>query len=236
MKHQKTFLQAALLAAATLAFSQPGRAGEGTGYSGSGWDTLDLKQVEVAAADVNLARLPDCDEAVVDEKSMRVVREDGTAEVQDETFLKVLTEKGKQNNNTVSLGFMIPYSTAEVPRLEVIRPSGEVLPVDVAANAKESIDDSQMEMNIYDPNSKVLRVNIPGLEIGDIVHAVVRSTITRAFISGEFAEDYIFEGGGYIRHLSLELHLPADKPLRQVILRDEIPGTVAASTRTEGGS
>ena len=236
MKHQKTFLQAALLAAATLAFSQPGRAGEGTGYSGSEWDTLDLKQVEVAAADVNLARLPDCDEAVVDEKSMRVVREDGTAEVQDETFLKVLTEKGKQNNNTVSLGFMIPYSTAEVPRLEVIRPSGEVLPVDVAANAKESIDDSQMEMNIYDPNSKVLRVNIPKLEIGDMVHSVVRTTVTRPFIPGEYAEDYMFEGRGFVRHLSLEVRLPATKPLKQMALRDEIPGTVTSSTKTEGAT
>ena len=29
-------------------------------------------------------------------------------------------------------------------------------PVDVAANSKETIDDSQMSMNIYDPNSRVL--------------------------------------------------------------------------------
>ena len=235
MNYRHFPIASALLAAA-LAFAPLAGAEDAGRYSGSDWGTLDLRQAEAAAADINLARLPNCDEALVDQKSMRVVHEDGTAEVQDETFTKVLTEKGKRDNNTLTLGFMIPYSTVEVPRLEVIRPSGEVLPVDVAANSKESIDDSQMEMNIYDPNSKVLRVNIPKLEIGDIVHAVVRSTVTRPFLPGEFAEDFMFEGNGYIRHLSLEVRMPADKPLRQVALRDEIPGTVTTSTKTGGGS
>jgi transglutaminase-like putative cysteine protease/predicted metal-binding transcription factor (methanogenesis marker protein 9) len=34
----------------------------------------------------------------------------------------------------------------------------------------------------------------------------------------------------------VEVRIPADKPLKQVALRDEIPGTVAATTRTEGGT
>ena len=223
------------LAAAALASISPARADEGPLYKGADWAPSDAKAVLAAAADVSLAKLPDCDEALVDQKSLRVIHEDGTAEVQDETFTKVLTEKGKRNNNTLNLGFMLPYNTAEVTLLEVIKPGGEVVPVDVAANSKESIDDSQMEMNIYDPNSKVLRVNIPQLEIGDVVHSVVRSTVTRPFLPGEYAEDFMFEGSGYTRHLALEVRMPADKPLRQVALRDEIPGTVTPTTRTEGG-
>jgi len=35
---------------------------------------------------------------------MCVVHEDGTAETQYETFTKVLTEKGKRNNNVLSGG------------------------------------------------------------------------------------------------------------------------------------
>jgi transglutaminase-like putative cysteine protease len=221
---------------AALALAPTGRSDEAGRYSGGEWATLDPKQVLAAAADVSLAKLPDCDEATVDQKSMRVVHEDGTAETQDEVFTKVLTEKGRRDNNTLSLGFMLPYFTVEVVRLEVIRPGGEVVPVDVAANSKESIDDSQMQMNIYDPNVKVLRVNIPKVEIGDIVHSVTRQTIVRPFIPGEFAEDFMMEGGGYIRHLTLDVRMPPGKPLRQVALRDEIPGTVAASTATEGGS
>ncbi|HXQ80351.1 MAG TPA: DUF3857 domain-containing protein [Opitutaceae bacterium] len=234
MRHPKPFLPPALLALASLALAPLGRSEDAGPYTGSNWATLDPKQVLAAAAEINLAKLPDCDDATVDQKSMRVIREDGTAETQDEVFTKVLTEKGKRDNNTLSLGFVIPYSTVSVPRLEIIKPSGEVVPVDVAANSKESINDSQMRENIYDPNSKVLRVNIPKLDIGDIVHVVMRETITRPIIPGEYAEDFMFEDNGYNRHIALEVRMPADKPLRQVVLRDGIPGTVAASTRTEG--
>jgi len=119
---------------------------------------------------------------------MRVVHGDGTAETQDEVFTKVLTEKGRRNNLTLSLNFLLPYMTVAVPRLEVIRPSGEVVPVDVAANSKESIDESQMQMNIYDPNEKILQVNIPGVEIGDLIHSVTRQTIARE-IEAAFAAE-----------------------------------------------
>ena len=47
---------------------------------------------------------------------------------------------------------MLPYSTVEVAKLEVIKPDGNVVTVDMAANSKESIDDSQMAENIYDPD------------------------------------------------------------------------------------
>src|SRR5580765_576475 len=149
-------------------------------YEGSYWAFLDTKQILEACAGITVAKYPDSDDATVEKKMLRVYRADGTGESQDETVTKVLTEKGKRNNRTVSLNFMLPYFTVDVVKLEVIRPGGEVIPVDVAANSKETIDDSQMSMNIYDPNSKVLRVNIPQLEIGDMVRSVTRLTIQRA--------------------------------------------------------
>ena len=195
-------------------------------YGGARWSQLDAPAVMKAAATVTLAKYPDCDDATIDKKMMRVYRADGTGESQDETFTKVLTEKGKRNNRTLSLGFMLPYFTAEVVKLEVIRPSGEVIPVDIAANSKEVIDDSQMAMNIYDPNSKILRVSIPKVEIDDVVHSVTRLTVKRAIMEGEFAEENVLEGPGYLRHLSYEVVAPAAKPLQRLQLRDEVAGTV----------
>ena len=125
----------------------------------------------------------------------------------------MLTEKGKRDNRTLSLSFMLPYSTEEVVKLEVINTGRHVVPVDVAANSKETIDDSQMQMNIYDPNSRVLQVNLPKVEIGDVVHSISRQTITRSFMPGQFAEVNVFEDEGYIRHVSYEVHAPADRPL-----------------------
>jgi len=199
-------------------------------YTGDTWTFLDGKKVMAAASEITLAKYPDCEEATVEKKLVRVYHADGTGECQDEGFVKVLTEKGKRGNRTLSLSFMLPYSTEEVIKLEVISPDGTVTPVDVAANSKETIDDSQMSMNIYDPNSRILQVNIPKLEIGDVVHSISRQTITRSYMPGEYAEVNVFEYEGYIRHISYEVHAPADRPLQRIALRDEVPGTVTHST------
>jgi len=218
-----------VLAAIALA-ELPARGGTNQ-YAGGNWALVDAKTVMAAAAEITPAKYADCDEATVEQKSVRVYQADGTGECQDETFVKVLTEKGRRNNRTLAMNFMLPYTTVEVAKLEVIKPGGEAVPVDVAANSKESIDDSQMAMNIYDPNLRVLRVNIPGLNIGDVVHSVERETIVRPFIAGEYAEENVFEGAGFIRHITYEVHAPAARPLKRIALRDEVPGTVTPSTQ-----
>src|SRR5206468_718919 len=144
-----------------------------------------------------------------------------------------LTEKGKRNNRSLSLYYMLPYSTAQAIKVEVMKADGQVSSVDVPANSKEMIDDSQMGANIYDPNSKILRVNIPNVEVGDVVHSVTRTTVQRPVIPGEFADDNVFEGPGYIRRLSYEIYAPADKPLKKIALRDEVSGTVKYAKQAE---
>ncbi len=207
--------------------------GDGTNdYTGSDWDLMDAGKVMAAAAEITAEKYPNCDEVTVDGKSMRFYRPDGTGESQDETFIKVLTEKGRRDNRTLSFGFMLPYTTVSVAKLELISPSGQVTPVDVAANSKESIDDSQMAENIYDPNDRVLRVNIPKLETGDVVHLVARQTTERPLIPGEFDDENVFEGSGYIRHQTYDVHAPGDRPLQRIALRDEVPGTVTDSVQT----
>jgi len=225
-----------LLVFALLALGfRPARGGTND-YTGSRWALADATQALAAARTITPAAYPDCDTATVEQHSVRVFRADGTGEAQDESFVKVLTEKGRRANRTVALNFMLPYSTPEVTRLEIVKPGGEVVPVDIAANAKETIDDSQMAMNIYDPNNKELQVNIPQVEIGDVVHSVTRLTTERAYIPGQFAEENVLEGSGLIRHLTYEVFAPANRPLRRIALRDEVPGTVvyAAQTNADG--
>jgi transglutaminase-like putative cysteine protease len=199
-------------------------------YSGDTWALVDAKKIMQAAADITLAKYPDCDSATVEKRLVRVYEVDGSGGSQDEVFTKVLTEKGKRNNRTITLSFTLPYARDEVVKLEIIKPDGTVNPVDVAANSKETIDDSQMEENIYDPNSRILQVNIPQLEIGDVIHSVCRERIMRSIMPGQYAEENVFEDEGYIRHISYEVHAPADRPLERIELRDEVPGTVHYST------
>ena len=225
----RVFILAALAWAAAASAQSTNR------YDGPDFAFLDPKSVLTAAAEVTTAKYPDCDEATVEKKMVRVYRADGTGECQDEAFTKVLTEKGKRGNRTVSLSFMLPYTTVSVPRLEVIKPNGEIVPVDVTANSKETIDDSQMSMNIFDPNSKILRVNVPKIEIGDVLHSVTRTTIERPIIPGEYSEESVFEDSGLIRHMSYVVRAPEERPLKSIALRDEVPGTVQHATRPGPG-
>ena len=206
--------------------------GDTNDYIGSRWDLVDSAKVISAAAAITTQAYPDCDTAIVEQRSVRSYRADGSGEAQDETFEKVLTEKGRRQSRTLGMGFMLPYNTVSVVKLEVIKPDGSVTPVDIAANSKESIDESQMSMNIYDPNVRVLQVNIPKLDIGDVVHSVTRTTTQRAIIPGEYAEETLFEGDSFIRHETYEVFSPKERPLVRTALRDEIPGTVSNSVQT----
>lgn len=219
-----------LLLLAALTGFLPVRGEETNRYAAPAFAPVDVKAVLKAAAEITPQKYPNCDDATVEKKMVRVYRADGTAEAQDDAFTKILTEKGKRNNRTLTLSFMLPYTSVSVVKLEVIRPSGEVVAVDVAANSKETIDDSQMSMNIYDPNMRLMRVNIPALEPGDIVHALTRQTTERPIIPGEFAEESVFEGPSFIRHMSYEIHAPAERPLKRIVLRDQVKGTVKYST------
>src|SRR5881394_2032186 len=78
-------------------------------YEGQKWALVDAKAALQAAKSITLTNYPDCDEATVEKKMVRVYRADGTGECQDEAYVKVLTEKGKRGNRSVSLYYMLPY-------------------------------------------------------------------------------------------------------------------------------
>lgn len=203
-------------------------------FAAAEWKPVDLKSVMTAAGAITAEKYPNCDSAIVEQNSVRDYHSDGTGLCQDETFTKVLTEKGRRDNRELSFFFMLPYWTNEVAKVEVIKPDGTIVPVDVAANSKESIDDSQMAENIYDPNDRILSINIPQLDIGDTIHVISREIIQRSIMPNEYDEENVFEGSSYIRHWSYVVHAPTNLPLVSTALRDEIPGTITASTVTNG--
>ena len=222
-----------LLLAALPVFAQNTNSSD-TNFVGQEWSLVDTQKVLGAAAEITPEKYPNSDSATVEQKSMRDYHADGTGECQDDIYTKVLTEKGKRDNRQLSYFFMLPYWTVQVAKVEVVKPDGTVVPVDVAANSKESIDDSQMSENIYDPNNRILSVNIPQLEIGDMVHAVVRQIIHRSIMPNEYDEENVFEGSSYIKHLSYEVHAPTNLTLVSQALRDQVPGTITATADTNG--
>ena len=78
------------------AWLRPAGAAEETNrYSGPVWSLLDPKAELAAAAGITPEKYPDCDDATVDCRSVRVYRADGTGEAQDENLYQGAHGKGQ---------------------------------------------------------------------------------------------------------------------------------------------
>jgi hypothetical protein len=148
---------------------------------------LDLATVQTAAAAVDLARYPNADDVLIDDAIVVEYQADGTSVTVDDTCLKVLTEKGRRENKTLSRSFTLPFGTAAYLLVQVIKPDGSVVPVDLAAQSKIMVDPSQMGSNIYNPDAKVLQVSIPELAVGDLVRYVARHDIVKPRVPDTFS-------------------------------------------------
>ncbi len=172
---------------------------------------------------------PNADDVVVDEYIHTVYQADGTYQTWDDEYIKVLTEKGKRSHQMLSRHFTLPYGTVEVTELAVIKPDGTVVEVDVAANSRVMVNPGQMSANIYNPNSKILQVSVPGLEIGDTLHIRSFRDTVKASVPDTFSDYTVFEYTAPIKHIRLDIHGPKALPLVNIRLYDAVTNTVSFS-------
>ena len=196
---------------------------------------LDRDAVIEAAASVTLETYPNADEVMVDDHIRVDYNADGTSTRWDDTVIKVLTEAGKRNYQSLSFYFMLPYYTAEATLVEVIKPDGTVVPVDIAAQSAVMVDPSQMSMNIYNPNDKILTVGVPDLEVGDLIRYVFVQRMVKTRIPNTWHDYELLEYGAPITHIVYEVFGPQELPLQQIALKDEIEGTVTYTTGQQDG-
>jgi len=187
---------------------------------------LNREDVLKASKSVTAELYPDADDVLLDDYTSVRYNPDGTAIEYCDSYQKILTEKGKRENNELTLSFTIPYDAVKVLLLEVIKPDGHVVQVDVAKQGKEMIDPQQMGSNIYNPNDKLLRVGIPDLQIGDIVHSITKNELKKTIFPNSWSNIILFEYTSPIKHHVYEVFAPKELPLKKIVLRNEIPNTV----------
>jgi len=187
---------------------------------------LDREQVIKSAAGITSQAYPNADLVQVDDFTMCEYRADGTGTMWSDNYTKVLTEKGRRDQQGLSFGFLLPYNKVAVSVLELIKPDGSVVPVNIEKQSKVMIDRSQMSANIYDPNSKILQVGVPGVEIGDVVHVVMQQQIMRRYMPDTWDDYQVFESTAPIKHAIYEVRAPKDRPLYHTMLKDAVEGTV----------
>lgn len=186
----------------------------------------------IAAAAQPVAEQPESDVILLEDITRVQYEADGSYQYISDMAYKVLTEKGRQDQSGVRTGYDAAYGTSRFVRAEIIKPDGRVIILDLEKQSRTAIDQSQMNMNIFDPNHKVVQLTVPDLEIGDVLRYTVAGERSKTVVPGTWSDYIPLEAPYPIRHLVYEVDAPADLPLERIELRDEIPGTVTA-TQTE---
>jgi hypothetical protein len=196
---------------------------------------LDQAAVIDAAKSVTNEKYPNAEVVHVDQRSWTRYNIDGTYVQWYESYVKILSEKGRRRYKSVTSSFTIPYNTTMFTVVEVIRSDGSVVAVDIEKNSREMVEQSQMDSNIYNPNDRLLRVTIPEINIGDMVHFIMFDEFSKARMPGTFSDYVTFEGTDPIKRSEYRVVAPRKKPLQSIALKAEISGTITSSKQIMDG-
>lgn len=191
---------------------------------------LNRQDVLAQAKEVTKEKYPNADVVTVDRLERIRYNPDGTYVQWAEIYQKILTEKGRQRLQTISSHFTIPYQRGpedcRIPLVEIIRPDGTTVEIDVASNSRIVTSGYGMQANIYDPNDKVIQLTLPGLEIGDMLHAVFYDRIVHPRVRGVWADQISFESTDPILRAAAEIFAPPEKDLRKIAIKDRVGETL----------
>ena len=199
------------------------------------------KQTIKIARQINRKQYPNADDVMVEDYIRVKYNADGTSERINDCYFKILTERGRRDASTISFHFTIPYSTPAdigLKMLEIINDQGDIKSFsqkEIKKLSKVMISPSSMRSNIYNPNRKILRVRIPGLRIGDTVHYISFRRVVHPRVKNSFSDIEVFEYTSPIKHATYEVLGPKELPLKNIVLKDEIKGTVICTTGEKDG-
>ncbi len=189
-----------------------------------------------AYEEVTTSRYPDADSVYVDGIEETAYNPDGTYVTTSEQWIKVLTEKGRREESSLTVNYNARYGKAEIVSVALIGADGVSRPVDISATLKDTTDNSSASANIYDPLDRQLNCTIPGIKVGDIVHVKTRRTATKARVENEFADISVLEWSSPIVRQVVRIRAPAARPLVKTAVRHPLGNVAYAREAQADGS
>ena len=186
--------------------------------------------------DVTAERFPDADTVIVNEIEKVEYHPDGTYETTDESWTKILTEKGRRAESTTTLDYSRRYGEGAIVYVGAIGTNGVEREIDVSKTTKDSTDNSSMSSNIYDPLDRKIVCRIPGLAVGETVHVKTRRKVTRARTERKWADLSVMEWTCPILKASYEVKAPAELPIRKKAIRNPLGNIVSSERNLPDGS
>ena len=185
------------------------------------WRNLDLK------------KYPNADTILLNDIEVVEYNSDASYLRKDEYWSLIVTEAGRRESRTMDLPYNEFYNTLPTVEIELIKPDGRV--VKPKLQTRVTTEAGQMNSNIYDPANKVLSVGIPDLEIGDIVHCKWSRRTVRARMQNIWCDIAVLQGRQPILNYSYTISAPENAPLKKLLVKDEVPGTLKKSEKRANG-
>ena len=186
--------------------------------------------------DVTCARFPDADTVLVNEIERVAYNPDGTSETWDESWTKILTEKGRREESTTSLDYSKRYGSGEIAYVGVIGTNGVERAVDVSKTMKESTDNGSMSANIYDPLDRKIVCRIPGLQIGETLHVKTHRKVLKPRTERKWSDISVMEWTCPVLKSTYEVTAPAALPIRRKAIRNPLGNVVVSERKLADGS
>ena len=183
-----------------------------------------------ALDDVTCERFPDADSVVVDELERVAYNPDGTYESLCESYVKILTEKGRREESTQSITYSKRYGEAAILYVGAVAADGSEREIDVRSTTKESTDNGMVAANIYDPLDRRIVCTVPGLKVGETLHVKTRRKTVKPRCKDAWSDLSVMEWTHPILRSTYEITAPAVRPLRKIAVRHPL-GNVAQSER-----
>ena len=187
---------------------------------------LDIIHIQEVSKTITRQKYPNADFVNIDQKHWISYNPDGTYEEWNAHAVKIMSEKGRRQFQTISSYFTIPYNTTEFKRIQIIRPDGTQIPVDIEKNSRITIEHGQMKNNIYNPNQKILRISIPKLDIGDILYSELMDHFSKVRTPDTWSDYVAMESVQPIIRKIYEVCAPIERPLENIMIKNEILGTI----------
>ena len=195
---------------------------------------INRNKVMLAIKKVNREKYPDADSVLVWDVQKVTYQADGTSIEFDEFYRKILTEKGKRNSGVFREYFNRSYGKVTVLAIEIIKPNGKIIKIDISKNSKTMISPGQMGSNIYNPNAKIISVTIPGVEIGDTMRYFIQRSIFMPRMKNIWTDMYVLQTSSPIVYYNIVVNAPKSRPLKKYLIKDPVKDSSSFSKKEAG--
>ncbi|BDU51197.1 DUF3857 domain-containing transglutaminase family protein [Haliovirga abyssi] len=161
---------------------------------------------------------PNAHYVLVDENSIVKYQSDGKSLKTEDMLIKILDEKGKNENENVVLNYDSNYEKLLLKEAYLIKKDGKKLEINISKNSKIQISPESAQSNIYDKSQKLLILKIPNLEVGDYLYYKVEHNNFKTMIKDNFSDFYLLRNEYPIIKAKYKIIAPKEKDLKYSVV------------------